>query len=186
MDKKIDNLEDLSAYKLSEADRERLFELQDECTVSWTNKDGWPVTMPHSFVRSEGKFWVHTTTNRARVKALRARPQSCITVSSLGTEMVGAMITTKTLATVHDGDRELVKWLLPLFLKRVGMGADEEAMNQQLALLDTPGRVVIEFDPVDFFTYNSQALTEAVTADGHDRWDRTPEEAAARAALSSQ
>ncbi len=170
MAKRIDNLEDLSAFKLSEDDREKLFDLQHECTVSWTNKDGWPVSMPHSFVRSEGKFWVHTTTNRKRVQALRARPESCVVVSSLGTEMTGAMVTSKTMATVHDGDRDLVRWLLPLFLKRVGMGADEEATNQQLSLLDTPNRVVVEFDPVQVFTYNSQALRQAVASSGYDRW----------------
>jgi hypothetical protein len=87
--------------------------------------------------------------------------------------MIGAMITTKTLATVHDGDRDLVRWLLPLFLKRVGMAADDEAFDQQMALLDTPARVVIEFDPVDFFTYNSEALSRAVASSGYDRWDRT-------------
>lgn len=35
------------------------------------------------------------------------------------------MVTTKTMAKVHDGDRDLVRWLLPLFLARVGMAADE-------------------------------------------------------------
>ncbi|WP_194829805.1 hypothetical protein [Nocardia sp. XZ_19_231] len=172
MGKKLDNLEDLSAFKLSDADRESLFEFQNECTVCWTNKEGWPVGMPHSFVWSGGKFWVHTTTNRKRVRALRARPQSCVVVSSLGTEMMGAMVTTKTLATVHDGDRDLVRWLLPLFLERVGMASDEEAFRQQMQLLDTPARVVIEFEPVDFFTYDSRALSESVASSGYNRWDR--------------
>ncbi|WP_148302153.1 hypothetical protein [Tomitella biformata] len=171
MEEKMQNLEDLSAFKYSEAERERLFELQDECTVSWTNKAGWPVSMPHSFVWSEGKFWVHTTTNRLRVRALRARPQSCIVVSALGTELNAGMVTAKTMATVHDGDRDLVRWLLPLFLKRVGKGADEEAMKQQMTLLDTPARVVLEFDPVDFFSYNSQALRKSISSNGYDKWD---------------
>lgn len=174
MDEKIENLDDVSAFKLSEAEVEQLFEAQDECTVCWTNKAGWPVAMPHSFVRSDGKFWIHTSSIRPRVSALRARPESCIVVSSIGTETgSGAMVSTKTMATVHDGDRDLVRWLLPLFLKRVGMGADEEAMNQQLALLDTPARVVIEFDPVEHFTYNSHALSRAVESSGFDRWART-------------
>lgn len=167
----MQNLEDLSPYKLSADEQEKLFELQDECTISWTNKAGWPVSMPHSFVRSDGKFWVHATTNRKRVQAFRARPQTCVTVSGLGTEMSGCMVTTKTSATVHDGDRDLVRWLLPLFLKRVGKATDEEALNQQLALLDSPGRVVIEFDPVESFTYNSQALRKAIAAQGYNRWD---------------
>lgn len=169
----MQNLEDLSAFKLTDDERAVLFESQNECTVCWTNKAGWPVGMPHSFVWSDGKFWVHTTTNRKRVSALRARPQSGIVVSSLGTEMVGAMVSTKTMATVHDGDRDLVRWLLPLFLRRVGMASDEESMRQQMELLDTPGRVVLEFDPIESFTYNSQALSKAVASSGFDHWDRS-------------
>jgi hypothetical protein len=166
------NLEDVSAFKLSDEDRERLFALKNECTVCWTNRDGWPVGMPHSFVWSDGKFWVNTTTKRKRVRALTDRPQSCIVVSSAGTEMSGAMVTAKTVATVHHGDRDLVRWLLPLFFDRVGMASDEEARRQLMELFDTPARVVIEFDPLEFFTYSSHELSQAVVASGFDRWNR--------------
>jgi hypothetical protein len=105
------DLEDVSGFKLSEQNRERLFQLANECIVCWTNKSGWPVGMPHTFVWSDGKFWVHTTTKRVRVKGLTARPESSIVVTSNGTEMSGAMVTAKTHATVHHGDRDLVRWL---------------------------------------------------------------------------
>lgn len=177
MTQRVRNLEDVSAYKLSEADRERLFELTDECMVCWTNKSGWPVAMPHSFVWSDGKFWVHTTTKRQRVKALTARPQSCIAVSSKGTEMSGAMVTAKTMATVHHGDRDLVRWLLPLFFDRVNMGPDAESRAQLMGLFDTPARVVIEFTPVDMFTYSSSELGKAVVSSGFDTWTRGREPA---------
>lgn len=170
MGDKIKNLDDVSAFTLSLEERERLFEIQNECTVCWTNRDGWPVAMPHSFVWDSGRFWVHTSTSRKRVQALRDRPESCVVVSSLGTDTNGAMVTAKTRATVHDGDRDRVQWLLPLFLQRVGMAADDEAFRQQMQLLDTPARVVIEFEPVDVFTYNSQKLREAVVASGFDNW----------------
>lgn len=40
-----------------------------------------------------------------------------------------------------------------------------------MVLLDSPGRVVIEFHPVESSTYNSQALRKAVAAQGYNRWD---------------
>jgi hypothetical protein len=166
------DLDDVSAFKLSEQGRERLFELTSECIVCWTNSSGWPVGMPHSFVWSDGKFWVHTTTKRARVKALTARPESCVVVTSKGTEMRGAMVTAKTLATVHHGDRDLVRWLLPLFFDRVGMGPDAESRAQLMELFDTPARVVIEFSPVETFTYSAVEMDDAIASSGFDQWGR--------------
>ena len=172
MTQPLRDLDDVSSYKLSERNRERLFELTNECVVCWTNSAGWPVGMPHSFVWSDGKFWVHTTTKRARVKALTARPDSCIVVTSKGTEMSGAMVTAKTRAAVHHGDRDLVRWLLPLFFDRTGLGPDPESRAQLMELFDTPARVVIEFDPVEFFTYSSAELDDAVLSSGFDGWER--------------
>jgi hypothetical protein len=48
------------------------------------------------------------------------------------------MVTAKTRATVHHGDRDLVRWLLPLFFDRVGMGPDAESRAQLMELFDTP------------------------------------------------
>lgn len=172
MTQPLRDLDDVSAFKLSEAGRERLFELTNECIVCWTNKSGWPVGMPHSFVWSGGKFWVHTTTKRPRVKALTARPESCVVVTSKGTEMPGAMVTAKTHATVHHGDRELVRWLLPLFFDRTGLGPDPQSRAQLMELFDTPARVVIEFTPVEFITYSSAELDDAVLSSGFDQWGR--------------
>jgi hypothetical protein len=172
MTQPLRDLDDVSSYKLSPQSRERLFALTNECVVCWTNSSGWPVGMPHSFVWSDGKFWVHTTTKRARVKALTARPDSCIVVTSKGTEMSGAMVTAKTRATVHHGNRDLVRWLLPLFFDRTGLGPDAESRAQLMELFDTPARVVIEFDPVEFFTYSSAELDDAVLSSGFDGWSR--------------
>src|ERR1700761_9501055 len=115
MTQPLRDLADVSAFKLSEAGRERLFEETNECIVCWTNSSGRPLGMPHSFVWADDKFWVHTTTKRARVKALPARPDGSVVVTSKGTSLPGAMVTAKTRAIVHYGDRDLVRWLLPLF-----------------------------------------------------------------------
>lgn len=172
MTQQVRDLDDVSGYKVSDEDRERLFTLTSECIVMWTNRSGWPLGMPHTFVWHDGRFWVHTTTQRARVKALSARRDSSVVVTSKGTDMHGTMVLAKTHATVHHGDRELVRWLLPLFFDRVGMGPDRESRTQLMDLFDTPARVVIEFTPIEFITYSSSELDKAVVGSGFDGWER--------------
>jgi hypothetical protein len=129
MARQLRDLEDVSGFKLSEQNRERLFQLTNECIVFWTNKSGWPVGMPHTFVWSDGKFWVHTTTKRVRVKALTARPESSIVVTSNGTELSGAMVTAKTHATVHHGDRDLTDAWLPAITRSRPNAATRHRMS---------------------------------------------------------
>jgi hypothetical protein len=165
----IHDLEDVSMFKLTDAERDRLFELKTICTVCWTTKDGWPVGMPHNFVWHDQKFWVTTAARRKRVRALEARPQSCIVVDSTGTPSAGAMVAAKTLAKFHY-DRERLNWFLPLFLERSSLPPGEENRRQQMELMNTPGRIVIEFEPVEFFTYESTRLAQAVAASGYSGW----------------
>jgi len=106
------------------------------------------------------------------VKALAARPESCVVVTSKGTEMRGAMVTAKTRAIVHHEDRDLVRWLLPLFFDRVGMGPDAESRAQLMELFDTPARVVIEFSPVEYFTYSAVEMDDAIRSSGFDQWGK--------------
>jgi hypothetical protein len=172
MTKPLRDLDDVSSFNLSEEGRERLYASTSECIVCWTNSSGEPVGMPHSFVWSEGKFWVHTTTNRPRVKALTTRPESCIVITSRGTDLPGSMVSAKTRATVHHGDRDLVRWLLPLFFDRTGLGPDPESRAQLMTLFDTPARVVIEFTPTRFISWTSEEMDDAIVSGGTDGWTR--------------
>jgi hypothetical protein len=172
MAEKIQNLEDVSFAKLTDEERERLFAGQPLCVVNWTTRDGFPMGMPHDYVWDQGKFWVHTTTKRKRVKALTDRPQSCIVVDSGHKPgLPGGMVSAKTMATVHHGDRDLVRWLLPLFFDRVGWTDDQAVRDQMMELFDTPARVVISFDPIEMFTWSSQQTTNALNNSGFDKWD---------------
>jgi hypothetical protein len=156
--------EEVSAFKLTEADIEWLYQQQRECTVCWTNKDGWPVGMPHLFVWSGGSFWITMSGQRKRVQALRNRPKSCIVISSIATSKgSGEMVAIKTLATVHD-DRERLRWFLPHFLARAEY--PPEHREEQFKLFFTPRRIVIEFKPVDLLSFSSHKLGAAMIASG--------------------
>jgi hypothetical protein len=172
MTNQIGNLEDVSKFNLSAEEIEQLFAGQPICTVNWTTREGFPMGMPHDYVWDSGKFWVHTTTLRKRVRALTDRPQSCIVVDSAHKPgLPGGMVSAKTMATVHHGDRDLVKWLLPLFFDRVGWTHDEATRSQMMELFDTPARVVLEFDPIEMFSWSSEKTTQALNSSGFDKWD---------------
>jgi hypothetical protein len=49
---------------------------------------------------------------------------------------------------------------------------DPESRAQLMELFDTPARVVIEFTPVEFFTYSSAELDDAMQSSGIDGWER--------------
>ena len=153
--------QDVRDIGVDEAKREQLFEAQTECSVAWTTRDGWPVAVMHRFVWREGRFWITCTAERMRAKALRARPKSCVVVSSEGTWLGGDVTTTaKTLATIHD-DRDVKDWFYPALARRQrsGEGAAADAARAEfLRRIDTPTRVVIEFVPVTWITYDGNKL----------------------------
>lgn len=43
---------------------------------------------------------------------------------------------------------------------------------EQMALLDTPARIVISFDPVEEFSYDSGEVAKAAIASGFTLWDK--------------
>lgn len=153
------------------AKRELLYEAQTECCVLWTNREGWPVGVMHRFVWRDERFWVTCATQRQRVRALRARPQSAVVVSSEGTWLGGDVTTTaKTMAVVHD-DGSVASWFYPALAARQRRGDSTEAERARAEFvrrLDTPNRVVIELVPVAWITYDGNRLEAALRDEPYD------------------
>lgn len=157
---------DVAGLGVDDQKRDRLYDAQTECAVVWTNSAGWPVGVLHRFVWHEERFWVTCTAGRARVPALRARPESCVIVSSEGTWLGGDVTTTaKTLATVHDDDT-VRAWFYPRLAERQRGAVADRA--EFLRRLDTPGRVVIELRPVEWITYDGVRLESALRGIDYD------------------
>ena len=157
---------DVAGFGVDPSKRADLYDAQTECVVVWTNAAGWPVGVVHRFVWHDDRFWVTCAPQRARVSALRARPQSCVIVSSEGTWLGGDVTTTaKTLATVHD-DPAVREWFYPALAVR--QREELEARREFLRRLDTPGRIVIELEPVDWITYDGVRLESSLRGVDHD------------------
>lgn len=142
--------------RLGRAGREALLVAQDECTVSWTNDDGWPVGVVHTYVWHDGAFWVTAFRSKPRVGALGARPRAAVVVSSKGTD-VGPekMVSARVVATVHDDDAT-TSWFYPAFVARTG--GDAAAREQMARVLARQDRVVIELRPVSWTTFDGVLL----------------------------
>jgi hypothetical protein len=153
--------EDLTRYPVDEEKRERMLAEQLECVVCWTNKEGWPLGVVQWFVWHDGKFWVTIHSTRGRVRALEARPQSCVIASSVGTSLgIAQSVTAKTLAKVHR-DEETKNWF---FRALADKAYPEEEQYREFfhEMLHGTDRVVVELKPVHWISYDAVKMYAAI------------------------
>jgi hypothetical protein len=161
MSNQFEAFEDLTRYPVDEEKRERMFAEQLECVVAWSTREGWPVGVTHWFVWRDGRFWVTVATVRKRIAALRARPQSCVVVSSAGTSLGRAQtVTAKTLATVHD-DAETKAWFFRALADKA-YPDDDVYRDFFHAMLHGTDRFVVELEPVQWISYDSLKMAAVV------------------------
>jgi len=157
------NLENSKDFPLSDEFREQLLTNAEECVMSWSTSEGWPMAICHIFLWHEGRIWTSTSGLKARVKALRKRPFSCIVISGAGNE-VGQerSVSIKTRVTIHD-DQATKDWFYP------AIAAKENPDNPDMAqafvnLLDSPNRVILEHEPVKYISYDGIAVRDDLVA----------------------
>ena len=149
--------EDLSRYPVQDEKRERMFAEQLECSVVWTTSDGWPVGVIQWFVWRDSRIWVTTHTRRKRLSAFRARPETCVIVSSCGTSLGPAQtVTVKTRATVHT-DQQTKDWFHRALADKA-YPHDAEYREFFHRMLHETDRVVIELDPVQWISYDAMRM----------------------------
>ena len=157
--------EELQRYGVDDAKRARLLVAQLECAVVWTTRDGWPVGVMHWFVWHADRFWVTAMMRRARVSALRQRRESCVIVSSAGTDVgPSTSVTAKTLATVHDGD-DTRAWFAQALADKA-YASNPPMRDQFERMLRETRRAVIELEPVQYISYDSVKMAGALGAAG--------------------
>ncbi len=160
--------EDLTGMQLDQSQLDDLLAEVGECVFNWTTRDGYPVGVVVAFVYRDGKFFTTCAERRKRVPALRARPQSAITINR-----AGKTASYKGDSIVHapgdPGFEELKGWFYP---RLSGLDRDpDDSYRQSFAkFLDSPHRVIIETEArlvVGFDTEKFQAFTAKAMAAGH-------------------
>jgi hypothetical protein len=161
----LEDYDDVSVYGIDEARRDILLKRHHECSVVWSTADGWPVGVMHIYIWHAGRFWVTCTGERKRVPALRARPRSSIIAAFDGEQTV----TAKTIATVHDHGSEHHGWFYEALAEKVLPGQPaairEAGTEAWIERLDSPGRVVIEFTPKKWISFDGRKVV--AHAGGH-------------------
>jgi hypothetical protein len=157
--------EELQRYPVDEVKRIQLFTEQIECAVAWTTGEGWPVGVMHWFLWREGRFWVTVMNKRSRVSALRERPESCVIVSSAGTDLGPVFsVTAKTRATVHD-DQETRVWFAHALAEKA-YSSNPPIKEQFRSMLSETKRAIIELEPVQYISYDAAKMAGALNAAG--------------------
>ena len=164
-DEQVD-YEDLTTMRLGEEGLAELLAGPAECVFNWTTKDGHPVGVVVAFIYHDGKFFTTCAERRARVPALRKRPQSGIVINN-----GGKTATFKGESVVHEngdaGFDELKTWFYTR-LSRLDTMPDDAYVQSFAKFLDSPHRVIIETDArlvVAFDTAKFHAFTvEAMNA----------------------
>ena len=158
-----DSYEDLTECGLSDALEHELVHTQRECTFMWTNKAGEAFGVIMSYLPKDGKLWLTAAERRARISANRRFPRASVCINSTGTDFgTGKTVTYKGTCTVHDS-REIKDWFYPEFSDYLRPD-NETAARAFQSFLDSPARVVIEFEPDYRLSFDSKLM-----------WARSPE-----------
>lgn len=156
--------EDLTGMQLTDDELNALVARGGECIFNWTNKAGYPVGVVVAYLWRDGKFWTTCAARRARVPALRARPQSGVVINR-----DGRTASYRGDSIVHangdEGFDELKTWFYDT-LASATPGRNEAYAKAFRKFLDSPHRVIIEteanlivsFDTARFRTFTNEAI----------------------------
>ena len=159
------NLEDVSAYTLSDKDRSLLLTEQKECSFSWVTNAGRPSSVTMSFLWAKGCFWLASIRGRKRVIAVLQRPSVAIVVSSLGTSMgPGKSLTYQGRCDVLD-DPATKQWYFTT-LADLTLGDNETAKPGFIKTMDSPNRVILRVEADRLLNNYDGAKLRAAMASG--------------------
>ena len=156
------NYDNVRNYTLDEDAERQLIDAQNECTFSWSTKDGWPVGVIMSYVYAGGCFWLSVSSLRVRVAAVLRDPRVSISITSKGVDAPpGRSLTYKGICEVLS-DRATIDWFLPALGRRLRRD-DAGAVQLFVQLNDTPNRRVLKVTPGKRIGYDGQKMRKATT-----------------------
>jgi general stress protein 26 len=152
-----DDYEDLTECALSPELEDQLVHAKREGVFMWTNSAGEAFGVVMSYLPKDGKFWLTAAERRKRIAAIRRFPRASLCINSTGSSLGGGKtITYKGNCTVHD-DRATKDWFYPEFARWLRPDNDEAATVFQ-EFLDSPHRVIIEFEPDYALSFDSALM----------------------------
>lgn len=154
------NYEDVRGYPIDPDVETKILTSQNEATLAWTRRDGWPVGAIMSYVWRDGAFWLTASSQRPRVAAIRRDDRVSVVVSSVGTSLGPAKAITYKGRCVIREDRATKDWFYPALAAAILPG-DERTQRAFVRMLDSPRRVILEVTPESSFSFDAMKMMEA-------------------------
>lgn len=131
----------LRGARLDEADARELLASERQCVLSYLDDDGWPRGVVLSYLFREGRFWVTAIAARSHAKGMRRDRRVTVTVERH--DGCRQMLAQRGRALFHDDPATKRE-----FYRRFALLHAPDTASRYRAFLDTPGRVVVEIEPV--------------------------------------
>ena len=137
------DLEKLRGLRLDNEGQQELLQAQTECTVIFTNEDGWPSGVVMSYLQQDGCFWLTAVDGRAQVRGLARDPRISLVFSNAGTALPGRrMLSIRGTAVIHR-EADTKHRVLTAFAQH----HQPQEPDKFLQLLDSPKRLVVQVFP---------------------------------------
>ena len=158
--------EDLSDFCLSHTELAGLVGTSGECVFNWTTASGYPMGVVVRYLHRDGKFFTTSVARRARIRALRSRPQTAIVLNH-----GGRSATFKGVSVLYrpgePGWEAIKSWFFPA-LAGTDEHPDDPAARRIERYLDNPNQVIVETTAdlvlsFDFTRFSQAQLAPLVT-----------------------
>lgn len=152
--------DDVTLYNLDEDVKQKILELQTECTFIRGPKTNWAVGVLMTYVWRNGSFWVTATTQRARIHAIRRDPARVGQGLQRGNRARPRQGDHRQGTRDHPTDRETKDWFHPA---RAAANIPTPGKLQDVfaMMLETDRRVVIEVVPEKWITFDATKMMMA-------------------------
>jgi hypothetical protein len=148
-------------FPMKEDEQEALLRERIECTFIWRTRGGWPVGVTMTYLALGGKIWLACGGQRPRVSAIRRDDRVSVVVGEERPGNDSVTITIKGRCRVHD-DEPTKLWFFGELARKAFPDENDDARRQGLiAMLNTPGRVVLEVAPGERFSFDLAGLFRA-------------------------
>jgi hypothetical protein len=144
--------EELNAYRMSDADAEKVIATAPGCTVSWTRKDGHPISVWVFHAVIDGDIYLTTTENRPKTAAWKRDPRT----SAVFVKPETGAVTVVGRVELSDDPGLRHKMLEALTVK---MGLDGKEAESWIAHMDSEGRLTARLVREKLITFDERKIS---------------------------
>mgnify|MGYP000111976231 CR=1 FL=1 len=132
----------------------RLLTEQNECTLSWSTRDGSPAATIVSFVWAKEALWMTALAGCSRVNAIRRNNKVAIVISGKGTDVgISRCLSLRGHCEIYQSQQQR-DWFFPLFAEKV-LPLNSKSAKRMAEMMNSPENLVLKMTPEQWHPYDS-------------------------------